>query len=291
MRLAECGHQECGADDSETWALAITAQILGDDKLHRVCERGGGRKPDFRSDLHAVEIKQLTSRELRHFAASLDKRSRFYGSDLLKRTWFVMPNTSGIAQRFDPPEPKDAPAFNCLAENLFPLLERLEAEGADTPGHWPLSEVPLAQRWELRAQIDSLLGGPPNTCQVMSDGHYEGPGVLLAGYGLVNSEPPHIDQSVAGVVQSYLDSDASKKLRESFVNERKEIVRVAVLIACDDGPARSVIRSLSEDDHDAVPTVPLQLGAELDRVVVVTDNHAIEYSDETNWRRHNADRK
>ena len=169
--------------------------MLGDTELGRVCEQEAvGPRPDFQSDRHVVEVKELTSPALRQF---FDAQRNYldalhYPVEGLRHVWGVWADVSEAVASFNGKAP--TPRVDSLIESLAPLLKEVEAHGfTDT---FADHEV-----WPRIARILHFGGH----CSVMPSGPYT-PGIWFLGHGYGHSRTTRLDYDVVGFLQAWLDS-------------------------------------------------------------------------------------
>lgn len=270
--LATPCHSKCAPSEIEMLAHKVTAEVLQDSELLRVCEvePAGLKKPDFRSRRHAVEVKELISPSMASYGEAHDRHfgdKRHFPVKSFRNLWGVMPDLTDAIESFDRTE---SPYLPRLIRRLIPLIEQLEAKGLT---------YARADPWIARS-VASLIHG--DSCSVMPEGPYT-PGIFILGYGWGLSRTTDPERDVVECIQAWLRTSQAEKARLSFDHER-EVRRVLALVASMEGPASAMIRTLSEDPEASLRT-PLQLPEGIDAVVVIAADQVLDYGLVDGWRR------
>lgn len=181
-----CGHPRCATSPVEQRVRDAVAAVLGDTDLARVCEQEFvGPKPDFRSQRHVVEVKELTSPALRRFFDAQDAYlgDFYYPVEVLRNVWGVWADVSAALASFH--GKARTPRADSLIESLAPLLMKLEA--------WGVTDA-FADH-EIWPQIAKILHFDSH-CSVMPPGGPYAPGILFLGYGQGHSRTTYLDYDV-----------------------------------------------------------------------------------------------
>lgn len=263
-----CGHPRCKPDGIEEYARDAVAAVLRDPNLIRVCEHEStGVKPDFRSTVHGVEVKQLTSPSLLQYyaaqAAHLD--GPHHPTEGLKQVWLVFADVSEGIESFD--KKTRTPRLDTLIDSLAPLLADLEDRGvADAFADelvWP--------------RIKALLGFQAH-CSALPDSAGRRPGIFFCtAHG--HSRTTYLEDDVVGFLQQWLDSEHSVNARQSLAADTTT-KGVLALVPNMEGPAASLLRTLAETEGEAIPTA-LRLPPEIDSLVVATGREVLHFDRET----------
>lgn len=265
---------------------------------------------------HLAEVKRVTSsslRELSHATSDNAKTTRDVAE--LTRRWMValdatinsdslppMPKFAGpvaaervawesegftVATRAEreaefrkqhPGPKKETVRVNGLIDDLIPYLKVLEVNRS--PGdsyswrHWfKTDEVSIAQR-----AILARTGGGHVSSFVVTEAP-AGIDILL-GWGYTRTERPN---TIAGRVQTWLDSGLSTNLRDSLRPAGVDVTRHAVLVF--DALSEPEFE-LASTDPSFVPTANLNLPPEVDTIWAVFGERALAYSAGAGWAAH-----
>lgn len=266
-----CSHPECVPTAIEILARDVVADLLRDDGLDRVCAKGSREPtPDFASRQHVVEVKELASQSLRAYESAHDRHlgyGRHYPVETLRNVWGVWTDVTPAMSSFDQ---VDTPQARKLIRPLTQLLEQLEGEGI----------ADINQHWRARGAAESLIGF--GSCCVYPPGGPYPPGIFMIGHAYGYDRTTDPERDVVALVQKWLDSQHAENLKLSLRSANK--MRVAVLVASMDGPARALIKTLAGSPETRLLT-PLQLADEIDAVVVVSGSEALDYGIVGGWRR------
>jgi len=274
---AGCGHPACASDGIELHARDAAAAVLGDDELVRVCaQETAGVKPDFESQHHVLEVKELNSPALLKFfdAHASHRENPHLPIEGLSELWMVWADVSDAIESFDGKIP--TPKAKSLIESLAPLLADMEARGVtDAFGDervWP--------------HIRRLLGFQAHCSVIPGAAPGRAPGIHF-GVAHGHERTMHLEDDVVTFLQRWLDSDYSMNARNSLASDERKGRRVVALVASMDGPAAAMLRTLSETPGEAIPT-PLRLPSEIDAVIVTTGHEVLHFDCDTGWARHTA---
>lgn len=265
---------------------------------------------------HIAEVKRVTSSSLRELgsATSDDSRTSREVPELSRRWSVVLEATTNSDSlppmpAFPEPPPEQRAAFENegftvatkgereaefrakhpgpkqptvrvkgLIDALIPLFEVLEANDVSGTSyswdHWfRTGEVAATQR-----AILALTGGG----MVSSFEPTEAPtGVdLHLAWGYVRTERPN---TVAGRIQTWLDSELAENLRDSLRPVTAEATRHAVLVF--DATSEPEFDRASKD-ASFVPSAVLRLPAEVDVLWAVFDDRAVVFTPAAGWSAH-----
>ncbi len=270
---APCGHRGCQIDRVEQQAWAAAVAILNDPDLVRVCDRTespGASIPDFRSSRHVVEVKALTSWQLRQFAAEFDKHlgQRHFPVPGLQHLWAVSADVSEAAGSYD--RGSGAPQVNTMLNSITELIRELEARGVD-------NVMAAHDIWDRVAKVLGFYGD----CAVMETTAWP-PGILFTGTLSGHARTLDLEFDVVAFLQNWLDSAQSKKGRDALAG--RDGVHVLALVPSRDGPAAGMLQTLMETRGE-IPTTALRLPAEVDELIVVTNDEALRFSPGGGWSR------
>lgn len=271
---APCGHRGCHISPVEQQAWAAVAAVLDDPDLGRVCDHAeppGTESPDFRSPRHVVEVKELTSEPVREFAKACDKHlpQRHVPVPGLKHVWAVSADVSVAAASFK--GRGGTPRANTMVDPLIGLVKDLEARG--------IQDVMEADTdtWKRLAKILGFYGD----CAVLDTTAWA-PGIVFTGALSSHARTLDLEYAVVAFLQQWLDSEQSKKGRDSLAGGTG--VHVLALVPSRDGPAAGMLQTLMET-HGEIPTTALQLPAEVDELIVVTSDEVLRFARNGGWSR------
>lgn len=274
---APCGHLGCRLKPSEVRAQLAAATVLDDPALTRICDQDptfttGGPIPDFASQRHVVEVKELTSKALRRFIDLYEALpDRYVPVDGLRHLWAVSVDVSRAAATYD--RNRKTPKVKTLIATLTQIITDLESRGI-TDAFTDHDNFPKYAK-ALGFYFD---------CAVLPDTALE-PGILLTGTITEHDRTLDLDDDVAGLLQEWLDSDQAENAEQSLAG--RPGTRVLVLVASLDGPAAVLVHALHEAPGE-VPTAALQLPDGIDILIVVTDYDVVRYGPQDGWSRHTA---
>lgn len=274
---ALCGHRGCRLKPSEVRAQLVAAAVLDDPDLTRICDRDpkfadGGPIPDFASQRHVVEVKELTSQALRRFnSAYNDLGQRHFPMESLQQLWAVSVDVSRAAATYD--GSRKTPVVKTLVARLTQIISDLESRGI-TNAFADHDNFPKYAK-EFGFYFD---------CAVLPDAKLE-PGILLTGTLTEHPRTLDLDGDVAALLQDWLDSEQAANARQSLAG--RPGTRVLVLMASLDGPAGGLVHALHETPGE-VPTTALQLPDDIDVLIVATDYDVVRFTPHDGWSRHTA---
>lgn len=272
---APCGHDGCRLKLVEVRAQMAAAAVLDDPDLTRVCDQDpafvGGSIPDFSSQHHVVEVKELTSRALRRFIDLYDSLDKYIPVESFRQLWAVSVDVSRAAATFD--VNRKTPEVKTLIATLTQIIEDLEARGITDS---------FADHQNFPRYAKAL--GFYCHCAVMPNSSLE-PGILLSGTVVEHDRAVDLDLDVTAFLQEWLDSDQSINARRSLTGLAGE--HVLVLMASLDGPAAGLVHTVRETPGE-VPAAALRLPDEIDILIVATNTDILRFARDEVWRRHPA---
>lgn len=270
---ASCGHRGCHISRVEQQAWAAAVAVLDDPALMRVCEATeppGGARPDFRSPRHVVEVKELTSRRVREFAAAVDKHAsqRYLRVPDLQHLWAVTADVSVAVSLYG--GRGATPCANTMLDSLTELIRELESRGVG-------DALADGEMWERVSKILGFYGD----CAVLEGTNLE-PGILFTGTLSGHARTLDLELDVVAFLQRWLDSEQSRNGRHSLAG--RDGVHVLALVPSRDGPAAGMLQTLTETRGE-IPTTALRLPAEIDELIVVTDDEVLRFASDSEWSR------
>ncbi|WP_308116694.1 hypothetical protein [Prescottella equi] len=289
--MTVCSHSECAHErPSEKIGRIAAAQVLNDPALTRVCAHEvDGAVPDYRSPLHAVEVKELASESYEKFGDAYRQSDGVWVVPELTQTWWVSPDMTAASVAIA--KHVQTPMMKTLLKNLVPLLAKLEEYGINDLAHlggWEIANLSGTEGGKgdapaLSSRFVSILGRNPS-CRVMGGSDGISHGVVFAPREEF-VRPMNLDNTVRNTVQFWLD-EASTKMRLSLATEPAHMIRCGVLVARHYGLGGTITSALTRDfpSLEALPTEPLNLPDEIDILVVAAADQAIVYRD--HWERH-----
>lgn len=163
------------------------------------------------------------------------------------------------------------PRANTMFESLIELVKDLEARG--------IRDVMTADTdtWQRLTKVLGFYGD----CAVLDTTAWA-PGILFTGTLSGHARTLDLEYDVVAYLQGWLDSDQSKKGRAALVGG--DGVHVLALVPSRDGPAAGMLQTLLET-HGEIPTTPLQLPAEVDELIVVTNDEVLRFTPDGGWSR------
>ena len=274
---APCGHRGCRLKPSEVRAQLVAAAVLDDPDLSRICDQDpkfttGGPIPDFASQRHVVEVKELTSTALRRFIDCYEALPhRYTRVDGFRHLWAVSVDVSRAAATYD--RNRKTPEVKTLIAALTQIITDLESRGI-TDAFTDHDNFPTYAN-ALGFYLD---------CAVLPDTELE-PGILLTGTITEHPRTLHLDDDVSALLQDWLDSDQTANAEQSLAG--RPGTHVLVLMASLDGPAAGLVHALRETPGE-VPTSALRLPDDIDILIVVTDYDVVCFTPDDGWSRHAA---
>lgn len=271
---APCGHRGCHISPVEQQAWAAVTAVLDDPDLIRVCDQAEPARaaiPDFRSSRHVVEVKELTSEPVREFIAACDKHmpQRHVEVPELEHVWAVSADVSVAANSYK--GRRRTPRADTMFDSLVELVKDLEARG--------IKDVMTADTdtWKRLAKVLGFYGD----CAVL-DATAWPPGIVFTGALSSHARTLDLEYDVVAFLQEWLDSEQSKKGRDALAG--RDGVHVLALVPSRDGPAAGMVQTLMET-HGEIPTTALRLPAEVDELIVVTNDEVLRFSPGGGWSR------
>ncbi|UBV20314.1 MULTISPECIES: helix-turn-helix domain-containing protein [Mycolicibacterium] len=270
---APCGHRGCQISPTEQRAHAAVTTMLDDPDLIRVCDAAeppGTAIPDFSSARHVIEVKELTSQQVRQFAAACDKHmpQRYVPVTDLRHLWAVSADVSAAAGEYA--GRSATPKAKTMLDSITDLVRQLEARGVD-------DAFADAEIWERVAKVLGFYGH----CAVLGGTSLE-PGILFTGTVSGQARTLDLELDVVAVLQCWLDSEQSRNARESLAG--RDGAHVLALVPHRDGPASSMLQTLG-DTRGEIPTTALQLPHDIDVLIVVTDAEVLCFTAADGWSR------
>lgn len=261
---------------------------------------------------HVAEVKRVTSSSLRelHGATSSDDRTSRDVPELVRR-WSVVLDATTNSDSLPPmpdfaePSPEERVALEeagfsveskadreaeflrshpgprrpttrvkGLIDALIPLFKVLEAEGVSGNSHTWEPWFTTGEVADTQRRILELTGGAPVTSFDVVEAP---PGINLhLAWGSVRTER---GDTIAGRIQTWLDSDLAVNLRDSLWIT-PGVTRHGVLVF--DAASEPEFRSASTDPS-FIPSAPLTLPAEVDIMWAVFDHRALRFSPAGGW--------
>ncbi|MEU0498011.1 hypothetical protein [Mycobacterium sp. NPDC006124] len=274
---APCGHRGCRLKRSEVRAQLVAAAVLDDPDLTRICDQDptfttGGPIPDFASQRHVVEVKELTSQALRRFINLYEALpNRYVPVDGLRHLWAVSVDVSRAAATYD--RNRKTPEVKTLIATLTQIITDLESRGI-TNAFTDHDNFPKYAQ-ALGFYFD---------CAVLPDTTLE-PGILLTGTITEHPRTLDLDGDVAAPLAKWLKSDQAENAEQSLAG--RPGTHVLVLMASLDGPAAGLVHALHETPGE-VPTSALTLPEDIDVLIVATDYDVVCFTPHDGWSRHTA---
>ena len=274
---APCGHRGCQRKPSEMRAQLVAATVLDDPDLTRICDQdpkdaAGGPIPDFASQRHVVEVKELTSKALRRFNSAYDDLGkRHFPSESLRQLWAASVDVSHAAATYD--GNRKTPKVKTLVARLTQIITDLESRGI-TNAFADHDNFPKYAK-EFGRYFD---------CAVLPDTTLE-PGILLTGTITEHPRTRDLDGDVVAPLKEWLGSDQAENAEQSLAG--RPGTHVLVLMASLDGPAAGLVHALHETPGET-PTAALRLPDDTDILIVATDYDVLRYAPHDGWSRHTA---
>ncbi|WP_245905803.1 hypothetical protein [Mycolicibacterium palauense] len=274
---APCGHRGCRLKPSEVRAQLVAAAVLDDPDLSRICDQDpkfttGGPIPDFASQRHVVEVKELTSTALRRFIDLYEALPhRYTRIDGFRHLWAVSLDVSRAAATYD--RNRKTPEVKTLISTLTQIITDLESRGI-TDAFADHDNFPTYAK-ALGFYFD---------CAVLPDTKLE-PGILLTGTITEHPRTLDLDGDVAAPLTKWLDTDQAANARRSLAG--RPGTHAVVLMASLDGPAAGLVHTLHETPGE-VPTAALRLPDDIDILIVATDYDVVRFTPQDGWSRYAA---